>query len=88
MKPGDLVSIREGSAPKLRGDLYLYGGEDIPWDPFDFKMIPTDIPCNDGDLGIILRTAVDPVDKHRVFHKILTDRGVGWVRELWLKVME
>jgi hypothetical protein len=79
---GDLVVMREGGAP-LPNSFWLYGGEEAPWDE-NKRMIHTAIPFQDGEIGIVIGTVHDPVGR-RIFHKLVTARGIGWVRELWLR---
>ncbi len=77
MKLGDLVRIRNDSP--LNASLWLYGGEDFPWDENN-SFISSDIPVFSGDIGTVLKIVDDPIVLYnREYLKILTPHGIGWV---------
>ena len=87
MKPGDLVTPREHPPGTQDRFVFLYGCGvmDAPWDESG-RMIPTDIPYREGEIGVVLGLNEHYID--RTYVKLLTPSGVGWVRKLWLRVID
>ena len=74
MSPGDLVRVNSRWSTET---LWLYGGDDVPWDEFD-TLIPSDVPIGPQDVGTIICHVADPVPGGGKLFKLITSRGGGW----------
>jgi hypothetical protein len=81
MKRGDLVVVQGGNIGTTH---WLYGGDEQCWDDRN-SLIPTDIPFGFSDCGLVLKKKKMYTQS---YVKILTPRGIGWVFENWIKVIQ